>query len=193
MLRTPEEFSVWSLLGCIFSCGICHLAGHTSCQPRFDRRCTFHAGVNVPWTFSDCVLRNITKVQTQCIAGIQQGYGEQQKHPILYWMGGLWGVNDYLVSTLANLKIPLPWEKILICHGIPIQRAVLLNDCTELPFSHSPWSLKLYGCLCQRHSPIATNGSHGHCISVSAERLGVCRNAAVWFCWVWWSKGQFIP
>jgi hypothetical protein len=64
MLVKPKEFSLWSLLGCIFSCGICQLIGHTSCQPRFDRRWTFQAGVIVPWTFSDRVLRNITKVQT---------------------------------------------------------------------------------------------------------------------------------
>jgi hypothetical protein len=108
-------------------------------------------------------------------------------------MGGLWGANDYLVSILADLQIPLLWEKIHIWHGIPIHRAVLLIGCTALHFSHSPWSLKLYGCLCQRHSPIATNGSHGHCISVSAESLGVHREPGVWFCLVWWSQGISFP
>jgi hypothetical protein len=146
-----------------------------------------------PEHFQTVCLGILPKPKPPCIAGIHQEYREQMKLSILYWIWGLLGVSDYLVSSQADLLVQLLWEKIHIWPGITMQRAVLLIGCTALHFSHSPWSLKLYGCLCQRHSPIATNGSHGHCISVSAERLLVHRDPAVWFCWGWWSQGQFIP
>jgi hypothetical protein len=145
-----------------------------------------------PEPFQTVCLGILPKSKPQCIAGIQQGYGEQLKHQLV--LDGRLVGSEWLPSVHpSKSQNPTPLRKNTHLSRHPIQRAVLLIGCTALHFSHSPWSLKLYGCLCQRHSPIATNGSHGHCISVSAERLGVHRDPGVWFCLVWWSQGSSFP